>query len=97
MAGIRVDILMVGAFSVDCSSAPEVRIRASVSSASDFDTETRAANSLIHTKASNLNVDVSVRTDIFTEYLEINPTVLWVYPDIPRDNDVYSNLCWIVN
>lgn len=97
MAGIQVDIIPVGAFSVDCSSAPEVRITVSASSVSDFDTETRTANSLLHTRASNLNVDVSVRTDIFTEYLEINPTVLWVYPDIPRDNDVYSNLSWIVN
>ena len=29
-------------------------------------------------------------------YLEINPTVIWVYPDWAADNDVYSNTTWTV-
>lgn len=29
-------------------------------------------------------------------YLEIHPELIWVYPDIESDNDVYSNLDWIV-
>lgn len=30
------------------------------------------------------------------KYLEIEPTVLWVYPDIESMNDVYSNTHWNV-
>ena len=29
-------------------------------------------------------------------YLEIQPELIWVYPDIESSNDVYSNLDWIV-
>ena len=30
-------------------------------------------------------------------YLEIDPELIWVYPDWAVDNDVYSNLTWRVN
>ena len=30
------------------------------------------------------------------KYLEIEPTVLWVYPDLESLNDVYSNTTWNV-
>ena len=30
-------------------------------------------------------------------YLEINPTILWVYPDWSASNDVYSNTHWNVD
>lgn len=36
-------------------------------------------------------------TDIRTPYLEIEPTILWVYPDIANTNDVFSNTYWRVN
>lgn len=29
-------------------------------------------------------------------YLEIEPTVLWVYPDYERENNVYSNTEWFI-
>ena len=31
---------------------------------------------------------------IRTPYLEIEPTILWVYPDLERTNDVFSNTYW---
>lgn len=30
-------------------------------------------------------------------YLEIEPTLIWVYPDWATDNNVYSNTHWNVN
>ncbi len=30
-------------------------------------------------------------------YLEIEPTVLWVYPDFENTNDVFSNTYWRIN
>lgn len=30
-------------------------------------------------------------------YLEIAPELIWVYPDWAADNDVYSNVTWIIN
>jgi len=30
-------------------------------------------------------------------YLEIEPTILWVYPDWERTNDVFSNTTWNIN
>lgn len=30
-------------------------------------------------------------------YLEIEPTLLWVYPDFERTNDVYSNTTWNIH
>lgn len=35
--------------------------------------------------------------DIRTPYLEIEPTILWVYPDIENTNDVFSNTYWRIN
>lgn len=37
------------------------------------------------------------RTDVAEKYLEIEPEVLWVYPDLENFNNVYSNVTWIVN
>lgn len=37
------------------------------------------------------------RTNIRVPYLEIAPTIIWVYPDIAVDNEVYSNTHWNVN
>jgi len=37
--------------------------------------------------------DASVRTP----YLDIDPTLLWIYPDIESSNDVISNTFWHVN
>ena len=30
-------------------------------------------------------------------YLEIEPELIWVYTDIPADNNVYSNTTWNIN
>ena len=35
-------------------------------------------------------------TSIRVPYLEIEPTVLWVYPDLENSNDVSSNTYWKV-
>lgn len=36
------------------------------------------------------------KTNIRNPYLEIAPTIIWVYPDIAVDNEVYSNTHWNV-
>lgn len=36
-------------------------------------------------------------TNIRPPYLEINPVIIWVYPDVETDNDVLSNTRWNVN
>lgn len=35
-------------------------------------------------------------TGIIAPYLEINPEIIWVYPDWSAYNDVYSNTRWNV-
>ena len=35
--------------------------------------------------------------DISKKYLEIEPEVIWVFPDWAVDNDVFSNVTWHVN
>ena len=37
------------------------------------------------------------RKDISRKYLEIEPEVLWVWPDLESLNDVYSNVTWHIN
>lgn len=37
------------------------------------------------------------RPNIGTPYLEIEPEIIWVYPDWAVDNNVYSNTHWNVN
>ena len=37
------------------------------------------------------------RQDISRKYLEIEPEILWVYPDLENYNNVYSNTLWLVN
>lgn len=37
------------------------------------------------------------RQDIGRKYLEIEPEILWVYPDLENYNNVYSNTLWLVN
>ena len=37
------------------------------------------------------------RKDISKKYLEIEPEVLWVWPDLESLNDVYSNVTWQIN
>lgn len=37
------------------------------------------------------------KADINEKYLEIEPTVLWVFPDLESMNDVYSNVTWRIN
>lgn len=37
------------------------------------------------------------RANIMHPYLEIEPTLIWVYPDWAAENDVYSNTHWNVH
>ena len=37
------------------------------------------------------------RKDISRKYLEIEPEVIWVWPDLESLNDVYSNVTWHIN
>ena len=37
------------------------------------------------------------RQDISKKYLEIEPEVIWVWPDLESLNDVYSNVTWHIN
>ena len=37
------------------------------------------------------------RKDISNKYLEIEPEVLWVWPNLESLNDVYSNVTWHIN
>ena len=34
---------------------------------------------------------------VVIHYLEIEPTMIWVYPDFEVDNNVYSNTLWNVD
>ena len=34
---------------------------------------------------------------VVIHYLEIEPTMIWVYPDFEVDNNVYSDTNWNVN
>ena len=37
------------------------------------------------------------KPNILRPYLEIKPTVIWVYPDWAVDNEVYSNTHWRID
>ena len=37
------------------------------------------------------------KVEVMEKYLEIEPEVLWVYPDLSNFNNVYSNVTWLVN
>ena len=37
------------------------------------------------------------KPNILHPYLEIEPELIWVYPDWATDNNVYSNTSWKVN
>ena len=48
---------------------------------------------------SSIKASISLicSTDISRLYLEIEPEILWVYPDFDNYNNVYSNTQWVVN
>lgn len=35
--------------------------------------------------------------EVIVKYLEIEPKILWVYPDFEVSNNVYSNTEWVIN
>lgn len=51
------------------------------------------------TRVGGMNVRFALvcKPGIRLPYLEINPTILWVYPDWSAQNDVYSNTHWNVD
>ena len=48
---------------------------------------------------SKLSVSIAMvcSPDVGGFYLEIEPEMIWVYPDIENYNNVYSNTSWIIN
>ena len=54
-------------------------------------------------EASSCNVPIFVKIDNFcgqiipTPYLEIEPEIIWVYPDWAVENQVFSNTDWYIN
>lgn len=94
-----------GGLSVDLSivKRTRTRVRLVVKSVQDLDANIDFAYAKLLAEASSCNVPVFVKIDNFcgqiipTPYLEIEPEVIWVYPDFEVENYVYSNTNWFLN
>ena len=94
-----------GSLSVDYSIVKRVRtrIRLVVQPISNLDANIDFAYAKLLAEAFSCNVPIFVKIDDFcgqiipTAYLEIEPEILWVYPDFERENYVYSNTSWFIN
>lgn len=95
----------VGGLSVDYSviKKTRARIRLVVKPVSSFDANIDFAYAKFLAGISSCNVPIIVKIDDFcgqilpTPYLEIEPEILWVYPDFEVENFVYSNTDWYIN
>ena len=95
----------VGGLSVDCSviKRTHTRVRLVVTPVQNLDANIDFAYAKLLASASSCNVPVFVKIDNFcgqiipTAYLEIEPEILWVYPDFEVENYVYSNTDWYIN
>lgn len=95
----------VGSLSVDYSIVKKTRarIRLVVRPISSLDANIDFAYAKLLAEASSCNVPIFVKIDNFcgqiipTPYLEIEPEILWVYPDFEVENYVYSNTNWYIN
>ena len=55
------------------------------------------SSSLRKVSGISCRIGLVCRPDIGDKYLEIEPKIIWVYPDWAVDNNVYSNTSWNVN
>ena len=100
MSCIAVKITRVGEIGVSSELASEgigvgiVREGALGVRCSKLDTGITAT--LTH-EAIQARLSMVCTPSIRTPYLEIEPKILWVYPDWERTNDVYSNTTWHIN
>ena len=103
--GLCACVECVGGLSVDYSIVKKTRtrIRLVVQPVSNLDANIDFAYAKLLAEASSCNVPIFVKIDNFcgqiipTAYLEIEPEVLWVYPDFSVENYVYSNTNWFLN
>lgn len=100
MSCISVKITRVGEIGVSSELASEgigvgiVREGAPVVRCSRLDTGITAT--LIH-DAIQARLSMVCTPSIQAPYLEIEPEIIWVYPDWERTNDVFSNTTWNIN
>lgn len=95
----------VGGLYVDCSVIKKAKttIRLIVQPISDLGVNIDFAYAKLLASVSSCNVPIFVKIDDFcgqiipSVYLEIEPEVLWVYPDFDVENYVYSNTNWFIN
>ena len=100
--GLCAHVDYVGSLSVDYSVVKKTRtrIRLVVQPVSNLNADIDFAYAKLLAEASSCNVPIFVKIDNFcgqiipTAYLEIEPEVLWVYPDFEVENYVYSNTEW---
>ena len=52
--------------------------------------------SLSRTEPISCKIKLICSSGVTVRYLEIEPTMIWVYPDIESINNVYSNTQWNV-
>ena len=82
---------------------PSVKIKLIVSTVSDFEANVDYKKALSLVQACNCNVPIFVKIDNYcgqiipTPYLEIEPEIIWVYPDWAVENQVFSNTDWYIN
>lgn len=103
--GLCACVERVGSLSVNYSIVKKTRtrIRLVVQPVSSLDANIDFAHAKLLAEASSCNVPIFVKIDNFcgqiipTPYLEIEPEVLWVYPDFEVENYVYSNTEWHIN
>lgn len=79
------------------------KIKLIVSAKSDLFTQVDYKRALSLARACNCNVPIFVKINEFcgqfvpAPYLEIEPELLWIYPDFEVENNVYSNTDWYIN
>ena len=54
-------------------------------------------SSLARTSGISCRMGLVCRPGVGDKYLEIEPEIIWVYPDWAVDNNVYSNTRWNVD
>ena len=88
---------------VAASQKPRIKLKLMVSCVSDFVAEIDYEKAIRLAKATSCNVPIFVKIDNYcgqilpTPYLEIEPEIIWVYPDWAVDNQVFSNTDWYIN
>ena len=81
---------------------PSVKIKLMVSAVSDFEANVDYKKALLLAQASCCNVPIFVKLDpvcqfVPSYYLEIEPEMIWVYPDWEVGMNIFSNTEWYIN